>query len=101
MLSHCCAFCLDRYLWAEAGAQPELEAAFEVGGYGYPALVAVKQKQDATVIVPFKSAYEPEHLRFVPRAEAVKRESWGLNREERNHLEVLACRLSGEFLAWP
>lgn len=28
------------FVWAEAGAQPGLEANFGVGGYGYPALVA-------------------------------------------------------------
>lgn len=32
-------------VWAEAGAQPNLEAAFDVGGAGYPALVALSPKK--------------------------------------------------------
>ena len=34
------------YLWAEGGAQPALEAMVGVGGFGYPALVAVSPKKD-------------------------------------------------------
>lgn len=30
------------FLWAEGGKQPGLEASLGVGGYGYPALVALK-----------------------------------------------------------
>eukprot|EP00775_Hariotina_reticulata_P009043 gene9043-9214_t len=30
------------YLWAEGGKQPELEASLGVGGFGYPAFVALK-----------------------------------------------------------
>ncbi|BBN09197.1 protein disulfide-isomerase A6 [Marchantia polymorpha subsp. ruderalis] len=33
------------YLWAAAGKQPALEKAVGVGGYGYPALVAVNTKK--------------------------------------------------------
>ena len=29
------------YFWAEGGAQPGLESNFGVGGYGYPALIAL------------------------------------------------------------
>jgi len=34
------------YLWVEGGAQPALEAMLGVGGFGYPALVAVSPKKD-------------------------------------------------------
>ena len=37
------------YMWVEAGAQPDLESNFEVGGYGFPALVAFSPKKDAFV----------------------------------------------------
>jgi len=33
------------WLWSEAMAQPELEAAVDVGGFGYPALVVVSKKK--------------------------------------------------------
>lgn len=33
------------WLWAEAGAQPALEDALEVGGFGYPALAAVNSRK--------------------------------------------------------
>jgi len=33
------------WLWSEAVAQPELEAAVDVGGFGYPAMVVVSQKK--------------------------------------------------------
>eukprot|EP00243_Klebsormidium_subtile_P002172 TRINITY_DN14160_c0_g1_i1.p1 TRINITY_DN14160_c0_g1~~TRINITY_DN14160_c0_g1_i1.p1 ORF type:complete len:431 (-),score=124.05 TRINITY_DN14160_c0_g1_i1:277-1569(-) len=33
------------YVWAEAGAQPELENAVGVGGYGYPAMVGLNAKK--------------------------------------------------------
>lgn len=32
------------YLWAQGGAQPALEEALGVGGFGYPALVAYGPK---------------------------------------------------------
>jgi protein disulfide-isomerase A6 len=40
-----CAFYVCRkwsYLWAEGGKQPELETSLGVGGFGYPAFVALK-----------------------------------------------------------
>eukprot|EP00475_Leptophrys_vorax_P000642 TRINITY_DN10361_c2_g1_i1.p1 TRINITY_DN10361_c2_g1~~TRINITY_DN10361_c2_g1_i1.p1 ORF type:complete len:448 (-),score=40.14 TRINITY_DN10361_c2_g1_i1:43-1386(-) len=49
-----------KYVWAEAGAQPALEKALGVGGYGYPALIALNAKKK--VFSPFKSAFEEEHL---------------------------------------
>ncbi|XP_008543798.1 protein disulfide-isomerase A6 homolog [Microplitis demolitor] len=33
------------WAWAEAGAQPELEEALEIGGFGYPALAVVNAKK--------------------------------------------------------
>eukprot|EP00245_Coleochaete_scutata_P003436 TRINITY_DN15060_c0_g1_i1.p1 TRINITY_DN15060_c0_g1~~TRINITY_DN15060_c0_g1_i1.p1 ORF type:complete len:458 (-),score=112.74 TRINITY_DN15060_c0_g1_i1:645-2018(-) len=45
-----------KYLWVEAGKQPELEKVVGVGGYGYPAMVAInvnKLKQ-----APFKGGFE-------------------------------------------
>ncbi|XP_015109485.1 protein disulfide-isomerase A6 homolog [Diachasma alloeum] len=33
------------WLWAEAGAQPEVEEALEIGGFGYPALAVVNAKK--------------------------------------------------------
>jgi protein disulfide-isomerase A6 len=35
------------YLWVEANAQPELEKALEIGGFGYPALAAVNIRKMA------------------------------------------------------
>lgn len=34
-----------RWVWAEAGAQPNIEEALEIGGFGYPALAAVNVKK--------------------------------------------------------
>ncbi|KAI2811420.1 Protein disulfide-isomerase A6 [Blomia tropicalis] len=33
------------YLWTEAGAQPELEEALEIGGFGYPAMAVVNTRK--------------------------------------------------------
>lgn len=33
------------WLWSEGGAQPKVEEALEIGGFGYPALVAVNYKK--------------------------------------------------------
>lgn len=35
------------YLWVEANAQPDLEAALDIGGFGYPALAAVNIRKMA------------------------------------------------------
>ncbi|EFJ25662.1 hypothetical protein SELMODRAFT_232026 [Selaginella moellendorffii] len=48
------------YLWAEAGKQPSLEKAVQVGGYGYPALVALNVKK--AVFLPLRSAFEPSSV---------------------------------------
>ncbi|CAN0914309.1 Protein disulfide-isomerase like 2-2 [Linum grandiflorum] len=60
-----CGFC--SYVWVAAGKQPNLEKSVGVGGYGYPALVALNVKKG--VFAPLKSAYELEHIReFVKEA---------------------------------
>ncbi|GMN27951.1 hypothetical protein TIFTF001_001871 [Ficus carica] len=48
------------YVWAAAGKQPDLEQHVGVGGYGYPALVALNVKK--SVYAPLKSAFELEHI---------------------------------------
>lgn len=55
------------YVWSEAGAQPKLEEAFEVGGFGYPALVAVntRKKKFATLRGSFDRQGIDEFLRAV------------------------------------
>lgn len=48
------------YVWAAAGKQPDLEKRVGVGGYGYPALVALNVKKGA--FAPLKSAFELDHI---------------------------------------
>ena len=48
------------YVWAAAGKQPDLEQRVGVGGYGYPALVALNVKK--SVYAPLKSAFELDHI---------------------------------------
>ncbi|KAJ7960317.1 protein disulfide-isomerase like 2-2-like [Quillaja saponaria] len=48
------------YIWAAAGKQPDLEKHVGVGGYGYPALVALNIKKG--VYAPLKSAYELDYI---------------------------------------
>ncbi|XP_052178067.1 protein disulfide isomerase-like 2-3 [Diospyros lotus] len=48
------------YVWAAAGKQPDLEKHVGVGGYGYPALVALNVKKG--VYAPLKSAFERDHI---------------------------------------
>ncbi|MCO5602728.1 hypothetical protein L7F22_056865 [Adiantum nelumboides] len=48
------------YAWAAAGKQPALEQALGVGGYGYPALVALNVKK--SVYAPMRSAFEAEPI---------------------------------------
>ncbi|KAG5880025.1 hypothetical protein JTB14_032200 [Gonioctena quinquepunctata] len=33
------------WIWSEAGSQPELENAFDIGGFGYPAMAVVSPKK--------------------------------------------------------
>lgn len=55
------------FVWAAAGKQPDLENHVGVGGYGYPALVALNVKKG--VYTPLKSAFELEHIvEFVKEA---------------------------------
>ncbi|KAK8588557.1 hypothetical protein V6N13_087466 [Hibiscus sabdariffa] len=55
------------YVWVAAGKQPDLETRVGVGGYGYPALVALNIKKGA--YAPLKSAFELEHINeFVKEA---------------------------------
>ncbi|KAG6750114.1 hypothetical protein POTOM_047195 [Populus tomentosa] len=55
------------YVWAAAGKQQDLENRVGVGGYGYPALVALNAKKGA--YAPLKSAFELEHIiEFVKEA---------------------------------
>ncbi|GKV52218.1 hypothetical protein SLEP1_g58807 [Rubroshorea leprosula] len=55
------------YVWSAAGKQPDLENRVGVGGYGYPALVALNVKKGAYATL--KSAFELEHLvEFVKEA---------------------------------
>ncbi|KAL8209657.1 hypothetical protein R6Q57_006389 [Mikania cordata] len=48
------------YVWAAAGKQPELEKNVGVGGYGYPALVALNVKK--SVYAPLRSAFERDQI---------------------------------------
>lgn len=54
-------YCIDcSYVWAAAGKQPELEKQVGVGGYGYPALVALNLKKKA--YAPLRSAFERDQI---------------------------------------
>ncbi|KAK9285788.1 hypothetical protein L1049_024989 [Liquidambar formosana] len=48
------------YVWAAAGKQPDLEKHVGVGGYGYPALVALNAKKGA--YAPLRSAFELDQI---------------------------------------
>lgn len=48
------------YVWAAAGKQADLEKQVGVGGYGYPALVALNVKKGA--YAPLKSAFELDQI---------------------------------------
>ncbi|CAN6708035.1 unnamed protein product [Malus baccata var. baccata] len=55
------------FVWAAAGKQPYLENRVGVGGYGYPALVALNAKKGA--YAPLKSAFEVDQItEFVKEA---------------------------------
>ncbi|KAL6538194.1 Protein disulfide-isomerase 2-3 [Orobanche gracilis] len=55
------------YLWVAAGKQPDFEKHVGVGGYGYPALVALNLKKKA--YAPLKSAFERDQIiEFVKEA---------------------------------
>uniref|UniRef100_A0A1B6F3M5 protein disulfide-isomerase n=1 Tax=Cuerna arida TaxID=1464854 RepID=A0A1B6F3M5_9HEMI len=46
------------WVWSEASAQPELESALNIGGFGYPALAVVNFKKEIYVILkgPFSES---------------------------------------------
>ncbi|XP_043689150.1 protein disulfide isomerase-like 2-3 isoform X1 [Telopea speciosissima] len=48
------------YVWAAAGKQPDLEKQVGVGGYGFPALVALNVKKRA--YAPLRSAFEFDQI---------------------------------------
>lgn len=54
-----------RWIWTEAGQQPELEEAFGVGGFGYPAMIAVNSRKlkYSTLTGPFQKEGIAEFLR--------------------------------------
>ncbi|GAB2228755.1 hypothetical protein Droror1_Dr00022884 [Drosera rotundifolia] len=55
------------FVWAASGKQLDLENHVGVGGYGYPAMVALNLKKGA--YAPLKSAFELEHVvEFVKQA---------------------------------
>lgn len=55
------------YVWAAAGKQPDLEQLVGVGGYGYPALVALNVKKRA--YAPLRSAFQLNQIiEFVKEA---------------------------------
>ncbi|XP_057522786.1 protein disulfide isomerase-like 2-3 [Amaranthus tricolor] len=55
------------FVWISAGKQPDLENNVGVGGYGYPAMVALNVKKGA--YAPLKSAFELDHIvEFVKEA---------------------------------
>ncbi|CAH2059702.1 unnamed protein product [Thlaspi arvense] len=57
------------FVWVAAVTQPDLEKRVSVGGYGYPAMVAMNVKKG--VYTPLKSAFELPHLlEFVKDAQA-------------------------------
>ncbi|KAH1081733.1 hypothetical protein J1N35_021494 [Gossypium stocksii] len=101
------------YVWAAAGKQPDLENRVGVGGYGYPALVALNVKKGA--YAPLKSAFELEHIiEFVKEAgrggkgnlplegtpEIAKTEAWdGKDGEIMEEDEFSLEELMGDFAA--
>ncbi|XP_018485529.2 protein disulfide-isomerase like 2-2-like [Raphanus sativus] len=57
------------FVWVAAGKQPDLEKRVGVGGYEYPAMVALNAKKGA--YAPLKSGFEVKHLiEFVKEAKA-------------------------------
>lgn len=48
------------HMWVEGGKQPELEANFGVGGYGYPAMIAFRPSKN--LLAPLKGAFDYDHV---------------------------------------
>lgn len=55
MYEHSC-----RYIWTAAGKQPEFEKAVGVGGFGYPAMVALNVKR--AIYAPLRGAFEEDSV---------------------------------------
>jgi len=56
-----------RYVWTAAGKQQDLEKAVGVGGFGYPAMVALNVKK--AVYAPLRGAFEQDSVtKFVAEA---------------------------------
>lgn len=49
------------YFWAEGSSQPGLEANFDVGGFGYPALIGYNPSKGK--FAKMRSAFEEKHVR--------------------------------------
>lgn len=48
------------WVWAEAGSQPDLEAALEIGGFGYPAIAVLNAKKLKYVLM--KGSFSKEGI---------------------------------------
>ncbi|XP_033727567.1 LOW QUALITY PROTEIN: protein disulfide-isomerase A6-like [Pecten maximus] len=53
------------WVWSEAAAQPELESALGIGGFGYPAMAALNSRKKLYVLLkgPFSESGINEYLR--------------------------------------
>ncbi|KAH7639770.1 Protein disulfide-isomerase A6 [Dermatophagoides farinae] len=47
-----------QYLWMEAGAQPELETALDIGGFGYPAMAVINGRKMKYSLLRGSFSYE-------------------------------------------
>ncbi|XP_066268412.1 protein disulfide-isomerase A6-like [Branchiostoma lanceolatum] len=59
------------WVWAEAGAQPKLEQALGVGGFGYPAMAAVNLRKKKYVLL--RGSFDREGIDELLRAVSVGR----------------------------
>lgn len=60
-------FCFVRWVWVEAGAQPDLEQKLDIGGFGYPAMAVLNSKKLKFSLLrgPFSEDGIYEFLRWV------------------------------------
>lgn len=49
------------WFWTEGGSQPSLEESVSVGGYGYPAFIALNPSKEK--FASLKSGFEKEHVK--------------------------------------
>lgn len=61
------------YVWAEGGAQPEVEQAFEMGGFGYPAMAALNARK--MKYAPLRGSFSEDGINEFLREVAVGRGS--------------------------